>query len=198
MVKPGTDFGPGQLISSARSLGADDAALIPSSQIAVDGQLALQCVDPGCPNYGLSYSCPPYVEGPGYFKDLLRNLPLALVVRLIVPAESLLSWERIEVGRILHELVAHLELEARDLGFDQAQAFAGDSCKTLFCQEHLNCRRIAGDGPCRHPEIARPSMSGFGVDVFNMIQSCEWDVDLDLDPETGIQLAWVAGLVLLG
>ena len=189
-----------QLVEIARSLGASDACLIPSSDLTIDDRLAAKCLEPKCPNYGLSYSCPPYVKGPDHFRKLLHSHPLALVLRLIIPAAILLSWERIEVGRALHEIVARLESEAMAMGFSRTKAFAGDSCKVLFCNEHLSCRRIAEDGSCRHPDLARPSMSGFGLDVFEMIQSSGWETNLDPDPEIDPEerLSWVAGLVLLG
>ena len=189
-----------RLVKIAHTLGASDACLVPSNQLVVEDQLASKCHDPGCPNYGLSYSCPPYVKGPGHFRDLLLDHPFALILRLIVPAASLLSWERVEVGRVLHEIVAQLESEALGMGFSKANAFAGDSCKVLFCDQHLSCRRVDGTGPCRHPNLARPSMSGYGVDVFKMIQSAGWETNLKQDPASGPtdQLSWVAGLVLLG
>ena len=87
-----------QMISCARSFGASDACLIPSADLTINEDLALKCQDPGCPNYGLSYSCPPFVKGPKHFKKLISELPYALVVRIIVPAASLLSWERVDLA----------------------------------------------------------------------------------------------------
>ena len=187
------------LIASAKSLGATDACLIPSAEIEIKDELALICKDPGCPNFGQSYSCPPYVQGPEHIRELINQLPLALVVRIIVPASSLLNWERVDIGRILHEIVANLEDGALRSGSTHAYAFAGDSCKNLFCSNHLNCQRIYQNGPCRHPDLARPSMSGFGVDVYQMIQSCGWKTNLNDGEYEGAEdeLSWVAGLVLL-
>ena len=194
-----TNDRPDLLIKSAKSLGATDACLISSTDIVIKDELARICKDPGCPNYGQSYSCPPFVKGPEHFRELTKDLPLALVVRIIVPAASLLNWERVDVGRVLHEMVAQLENKSISLGSSQAYGFAGDSCKDLFCSNHLNCQRVHENGPCRHPELARPSMSGFGVDVFQMIQSCGWETDLNtgIGEGTEDELSWVAGLVLL-
>ena len=188
-----------ELIASAKSLGATDSCLIPSAEIVIKDELALICKDPGCPNYGQSYSCPPYVQGPAHIRGLIKQLPHALVVRIIVPASSLLSWERVDIGRILHEMVANLEDGALRSGSTCAHAFAGDSCKDLFCSNHLNCQRVYENGPCRHPDLARPSMSGFGVDVYQMIQSCGWKTNLNEADYEGVEdeLSWVAGLVLL-
>lgn len=188
-----------QLVSLAYELGASDAALIPSRLIQIQDHLANKCTEPRCENYGLSFSCPPHVEGPAGFRDLVERLPEALVVRLVVPAAMLLSWERFELGRVHHELVARLEQAAADLGYTQARAFAGGSCKELFCQEHLSCQRME-DGPCRHPDLARPSLSGYGVNVFKLISSCGWETHFKAADEASPEeiLTWVAGLVLIG
>jgi len=188
------------LIQLAISLGATETQILSSDKIIVEDQLALKCVEPKCENYGLSFSCPPYVEGPAFFRELIKSHPQALVIRLVVPAFMLLSWERFGVGKVLHELVASVELEAIKLGCTKSSGFAGGSCKELFCQDHLSCRRVKENGPCRHPDLARPSMSGYGIDVFQLIKSCGWETNLNKEDQlpTDKQFSWVAGLVMIG
>lgn len=189
-----------QLTQLAISLGASEARLISSDDIVVDDQLAHKCIEPQCENYGLSFSCPPYVEGPASFRELIKTHPRALVIRLVIPSSMLLSWERVDLGRVLHELVATVELEARKMGYARSSGFAGGSCKELFCQDHLSCRRIEENGPCRHPDLARPSMSGYGIDVFQLVESCDWETNLNQEVELPVadQLSWVAGLIMIG
>ena len=112
------------LVELAYKLGASDAAILSSSRIQVRDQLALKCSQPRCANYAQSSSCPPYVEGPAGFRELVKQLSDALVVRLVVPATMLLSWERFELGRVHHELVARLEQAASELGYQDSTAFA--------------------------------------------------------------------------
>lgn len=189
-----------QLIQLAISYGASDACILSSSEIVVEDKLALKCLEPQCENYGLSFSCPPFVEGPGSFRKLINTHNRALIFRMVIPSTMFLSWERLDVGRVLHELAASIETEARNIGYTRSSAFAGGSCKELFCQEHLNCQRLIENGPCRHPDLARPSMSGYGVDVFRLIKSCGWETNLNqvegLPPAD--QLSWVAGLIMIG
>jgi len=101
--------------------------------------------------------------------------------------------------RLLHEITAAIETEAKRLGFPDSAGFAGGSCKPSFCHDYPNCRVIAEHGQCRHPEHARPSMSGFGVNVGELMKSAGWSTNLFTagTAEGGEQLAWVAGLVLL-
>jgi hypothetical protein len=46
----------------------------------------------------------------------------AIVVRLAVPSSVLLSYERWEIGHLLHELVAGIEQEAKRLGYTGSKA----------------------------------------------------------------------------
>jgi predicted metal-binding protein len=188
-----------QLIDLAFDLGASDAAVIPSRQIQVRDHLASKCTQPRCENYGQSFSCPPHVAGPAGFRDLNNKLPDALVIRLVIPAAMLLSWERFELGRVHHELVARLETAAVELGRVNSRAFAGGSCKEFFCQDHLSCQLVTG-GSCRHPDLARPSLSGYGVDVFKLISSCGWQTHFKVEDLVNPRdsLAWVAGVILIG
>lgn len=122
------------LVELAYKLGANNTAILSSIRIKVRDQLALKCSQPRCANYGKSFSCQPYVSGPAGFRELVKQLPDALPVQLVVPATMLLSWERFELGRIHHELVARLEQVASELSLQDSRAFAGGCCKELFCQ----------------------------------------------------------------
>jgi predicted metal-binding protein len=86
------------------------------------------------------------------------------------------------------------------MGFIKAKAFAGGSCKQIFCVEHGACRVLSEEGECRNPEYARPSMSGFGINVSKLMEVCGWPADIKT---TGTEaskdpLSWVAGLVMVG
>jgi predicted metal-binding protein len=187
-----------ELVQMATSMGASDAQAIASSDILVKESLAEKCVDPRCSNYGLSPSCPPHVSGPEGFRKLQETHQHAIVVRLVVPAAALLSHERKDFGRLLHELVAGIEQEAITMGYADSRAFAGGSCKNLFCAEHLECRRLAREEECRNPQLARPSMSGFGIDVFELMRTCEWPANANTGAPDADSMSWLAGLVMVG
>lgn len=188
-----------KLVELAISLGASDARVIESAIIHVEERLANLCAEPRCPSYGQSASCPPYVSGPAGFRELKQKLPRAVVVRIVVPSSMLHSSDNMELGRFLYELVSTIEQEAINMGYSDSIAFAGGSCKQLFCSDHLECRRVKGDG-CRHPLVARASMSGYGVNVFELMESCGWATNLDSGrAEPGEEsMSWMAGLVLIG
>jgi len=181
------------------SLGASLAAVIPSAQILVEERLAQFCVEPRCPTYGLSPSCPPYVSGPAGFRKLQESHPYAIVIRLDVLAGVLFGDDRPVVMQVMHEIVSEVEHEAARFGFANPQAFAGGSCKLVFCADEVNCAKLT-TGECRHPDVARPSLSGFGVNVAKMMDACGWETKMGPpDPDAGNgTLSWVVGVVLVG
>jgi predicted metal-binding protein len=189
-----------QLVQAALDLGASDAKAIASARIRVEERLAALCLNPRCENYGLAPSCPPHVSGPSGFRALQETHPHAIVVRLVVPSSILLSCERREVGRFLHELVAGVEQEAVRLGYADSRGFAGGSCKEIFCSAERDCPALEQEGACRYPEYARPSMSGFGIDVFDLVQTCGWPAQHESrgTEAAGESMSWLAGLIAVG
>lgn len=195
-MKASTDFA--ELEQLASSLGASDVVITSAEKIQVDDTLVSFCKDPRCENYGLSPGCPPHVSGPDGFRTLLRDRSHVLVVRIVVPSTVLFSDERRELMAFLHELVATVELAAIKMGYTKSRAFAGGSCKDLFCFDEADCRVLAGRGNCRNPKRSRPSMSGFGVNVSDLLKTCGWKANVKAKHPGDDPLTWVAGIVLLG
>ena len=195
----GTMKNPDKLISCALEAGADAVVIIPAGVIVIRTDLADMCREPGCPNYGLSVNCPPHVAGPAAMRDLLRDFDVAVVFRMDVPADDLFSGNRRRVFQQLHKIAAAVEQAAIDAGFTRARGFAGGSCRELFCHEYENCLVLSANGRCRFPQHARPSMSGFGIDVAALFKSARWTLNLADDKANGSgnKAANICGLVLL-
>ncbi len=162
------------LLELARHLGAVDATLIEVKDIVVRDELAGMCLEPRCDGYGRSLSCPPQVAGPQGFREMMPEYNKALVFKLEVPKEVAFSFERNEVLALIHEIGAEVETAARKMGAIQARAFAGGSCKELFCADYPECRVLDEGKPCRNPHLARPSMSGHGIDVGKLMETAGW------------------------
>ena len=187
------------LIQLACRLGASGAAVISASEICIEDDLAKLCQEPQCENYGLSASCPPHVPGPDGFREYQKQFQQAVVFKIDVPTEILLSSQRREIFQLLHEIAAGVEQAAVEMGYSQSKGFAGGSCKNLFCRVHADCRVLAEGGACRHPHRARPSMSGFGINVSKLLQAAGWPMDRiirDTDPDD-VPMGAVSGLVLI-
>lgn len=187
------------LLKFAAHIGATKVKRLSPESVCVEESLAAFCREPKCPHYGQSMSCPPYVSGPEGFRNILQSCKHAIVLRIEIQPSSLHGEDRPAVMRLLHEITADIENEAKRLGFPDSIGFAGGSCKPSFCSEHSNCRVIAEQGDCRYPEHARASMSGYGVNVGELMKAAGWSAGLFTSGRnTGEeQLSWVAGLVLL-
>jgi len=189
-----------ELIQLALRSGASGAAAIFASDISVEDGLANLCREPRCESYGLSTSCPPYVSGLPGFRELLKIFKHAIVIKIDVPLEILLSSERSDIMRLLHEIAADIEQAAVKTGYSASKAFAGGSCKKIFCQDHKGCRVLTEDGECRNPRPARPSTSGFGINVSKLMQAAGWTMNRynnEADPDKA-STAPICGLILIG
>ncbi len=187
------------LIQYAQTSGASGTKIIATRDIVVEDHLADMCREPRCENYGLSKSCPPHVSGPSVFRRMLEQYDHAIFFKIDVPTEILYSSERREVFQLLHEIAAGIETSAVKMGFSTAQAYAGGSCKKIFCHDHDECLAISDHGKCRNPRYARPSMSGFGINVAMLFKTAGWKMNWtahDTD-STAIKMANVCALVLI-
>ena len=189
-----------ELTELACRLGASSAKVISTRDISIEENLAKLCREPQCESYGLSASCPPHVAGPSGFRKLLKKFDQAVVFKIDVPSELLLSSDRREAFRVLHEIAAGLEHLAVEMGYHHSRAYAGGSCKRLFCQDYTYCRVTKEGGECRNPNRARPSMSGFGINVSKLMEAAGWTMnrvvqETDQDKNS---ISTVCGLVLIG
>jgi predicted metal-binding protein len=188
------------LTRKAKRLGANACAIIPSKEIQVKENLAAICNgEYTCPNYGLAASCPPNVEGPVEFRKWQAKSEYSITVKIELPTSVMFSDERNGIMQLLHKIVSAVEQKAVEIGFRKSKAFAGGSCKQLFCGDQGKCCVLAENKPCRHMEFARPSMSGFGIDVTQLMVSSGWASQKaeNKNSSNKDQLSWVAGLIML-
>ncbi|MCK5680698.1 DUF2284 domain-containing protein [bacterium] len=182
------------LIELACHLGAGTANLIAVSDIIVKDELAGMCREPRCEGLGRSLSCPPEVGGPEAFRKLKTTHNNALVFKVEVPMDVAMSIERNEVLALIHEIGAQVEWAAQEQGATSAKAFAGGSCKVLFCADYPECRVLDEKKPCRNPHLARESMSGYGIDVAKLMATAGWKQKLAQKDDATVTFV---GLVLL-
>lgn len=188
------------IVSRAQRQGVSDVRIVSPDMIPVDSRFVAYCREPRCPGFGMSMSCPPNVEGPDWFREFKSGFDAVLVFKFDVPSRVLLSEERHGITRLIHETAAGIEIAARQARLSRSRGFAGGSCKALFCSDYSACNVLSGQGECRHPDQARQSMSGMGVDFLELSRRLDWkpskitkDTDPDQEP-TGS----MAGMVFLG
>jgi predicted metal-binding protein len=190
-----------ELTAQARSLGATAAVIIPAASLVVEDRFAALCGAPQrCPGYGLAPGCPPHALHPSVFREQLLAYRHILVFKIDAPVADLMSENRLPLARSIHRIAAILETTARSRGMLQARGLAAGSCKELFCAAEEACSVLNKQQPCRHPDLARPSISALGVNFTALAQSVGWPfdkVDLDQAAKDAPAMGLMAGLVLL-
>jgi predicted metal-binding protein len=188
-----------ELLTYARSLGISDAKVLYSDRITVDDRFRSQCGEPRCPNYDTSLNCPPHSMPPDQFREHLKGFTLVLAFKFDMPGEAVLGTERREASLLLHETTVAIEQQAQALGFTRARGYSSGACKKTLCNEHAGCAALENGGRCRHPDKARPSLSGMGVNWHELSKTLGWVMqkteDGDLNPRT--ETIMMAGLVFL-
>jgi predicted metal-binding protein len=188
-----------ELVAFARSLGIGDAKVLGVDRITVDDRFRSQCAEPRCPNYNTSINCPPHAMTPGQFRELIKGFTVLLAFKFDMPMAAVQGTERREASLLLHETTAAIEHKAQSLGFEGARGYSSGACKKTFCYEHADCAALRDGGECRHPDKARPSLSGMGVNWHELSKSLGWAMqkneDGDLNPKS--ETVMMAGLVFL-
>lgn len=183
------------LAETALEMGVSDARIIRAADIPIDPAFAGYCKT--CPNFGKSLSCPPVTMGPDAFRTYAARFGHALAFKFDIPWDILLTPERASANRVLHETAAALEQAAKTLGYSNARGFAAGACKMSFCPDEANCAALSKDGRCRHPDHARQSLSGMGVNFKALSERLGWQMETKIptDPAPG-STGMLAGIVL--
>jgi len=148
------------LLEIAIRMGASDAKAIRSEDIVVRDWVRLKCMF-GCDGYGKRLTCPPYSPSPDELRKILKEYRWAILFKFekdIVKEHC----DLIKHQRDLHTFVVRMEKEAFLRGFYSAFGFGAGACP--------NCDKDCNLGGCIHPDLARPSMEGCGVDVFATVE----------------------------
>jgi predicted metal-binding protein len=187
-----------ELQKSAMDLGVDDAKAISTNIISIQDEIIELCKEPLCESYGESINCPPHTITPREFRKYIRNYHKALLFKIDVDPEILLSEKRFEAFRTIYEIAAQLENLSLNAGYLLSKGFTAGSCKPVFCGEY-ECQALIDGSSCRYPDLARPSMEALGINVFKLVKDVGWDINRitsESKPES-VQSGLLAGLVLV-
>jgi predicted metal-binding protein len=188
-----------ELLAFARSLGIGDAKVLGVDRITVEDRFRSYCAEPRCPNYNTSINCPPHSMTPGQFREHIKGFTLVLAFKFDMPREAVQGTQLREASLLLHETTAAIEQQAQSLGFERARGYSSGACKKTLCYEHADCAALGEGGRCRHSDKARPSLSGMGVNWYELSKTLGWLMqkteDGDLNPKA--ETIMMAGLVFL-
>jgi predicted metal-binding protein len=128
----------------------------------------------GCATYGKNLQCPPHGMEFRDTREMLDSYTWTLVLEGMPP------------GYDFHEKLLQLEKKAFLTGFHKAFVLGAGPCPV--------CSKCPEDGNCRHPDKARPSMEGSGIDVYETARNA--GIPLKPVTERGQYVKYI-GLLLL-
>lgn len=148
--------------------------------------IRLKCAIPLCEYYGVCKVCPPNIPPLNEFREALQYYSQAL---LVVYREKIVSINKYQDNHDaelrLSAAVADLEFKALKEGYYQALGLQVGGCKL--------CEQCSPPGErCRHPYKARPSPTGFGLDLTEL--AMEANVPLEWPP---VEYVSFMGLLLI-
>ncbi|MBN2694914.1 hypothetical protein JXR93_09650 [bacterium] len=141
-------------------------SIIPIDKLPLNPKLIDGCSI--CNNYKLSANCPPFFK-----RNSFNIYKYCLVFKIEILKTEFLDNTIIHFRKLLN-LGIKLEKILKDNGYQNAEAFCGNSCKTVLCSKHSFCNHLFNN-KCRYPNLARASISAIGVDVLKLFEILNWN-----------------------
>lgn len=155
-----------KLLDQVRSLGAYKAAVIPIAEVQFDRSFRAMCESNACGNYNQCWMCPPNA---GDIDELIRqaqSFDRVLVYQTVGQLEDSYDFEGMMEAAHRHNLLAReLTRQFASLPFPRKLHLSAGGCH--MCQV---CAKRTGE-PCRHPDLAMPSLEVYGVNVSELAKA---------------------------
>lgn len=157
-----------RLIDLALAEGASKAIIIPRDQVVLSASFRDICATNACGRYGRCYTCPPYVGDIEDLIEIVRQFSRVLVYQTISPLEDSFDYEGMTKAGYYHaKLSQRLIDRLPELLPSGYLHLASGGCR--LCD---SCQKLE-EKPCVYPDMALPSVSGYGIDVYNTVKDTE-------------------------
>ena len=168
-----------ELLEQVRGLGAYRAELIDVEKIRFDRAFRGLCEQNACGNYGQCWMCPPDA---GDIDELIAeagSYRRALVYQTVGKLEDSYDFEgMMEAARVHGELSRRLTELFETQPFSRKLHLGAGGCHVCpVCAKRTQ-------EPCRHPELAMPSLETYGVAVSELAASCGMNYIIGTDTVT--------------
>ena len=161
-----------KLIDKCIQMGADGAKLIDTGEIFFDPRSHLKCSF-GCNRWGKFWTCPPHNGiSQEMFMDSFSKYKVGLIIKTADP----------KMGQ---DISLAVEKEAL-LSHGAVFAFALALC--------VKCDECSYPDPCRFPDVARPSMDAYGMDIVKTVEIVGFKVEFNEDGQ--MLPAWYSMVLL--
>jgi len=173
--------------------GAKDVKIISINDIILDQRVRLKCMIPPCSQSGLCRHCPPHGYSVEKTKQIIEKYNSGIFFSVEVENKKIANEKIGEAHRnhkfddngrlavlggyflLIFQISALIRKKAKDNGL-KAFCFAASNCKEVICYFYNDCRVLAQNKSCRHPDLSMPSMESAGMDVFKMAANAGWPI----------------------
>ena len=142
-------------------LPVHEYAVIDTSRVPFSDEVEKMCKANRCGRYGTCWTCPPGVGTLDMWREKLNKYPKTLVYTCKYDLEDSFDFETMAEGakatqKVLRTLTAKLRED-------------GVKFTALGCEGCGLCEKCTyPDAPCRHPELAIPSVEACGISVVQL------------------------------
>lgn len=145
------------------------------------------CLENRCGSYDANHMCPPRIGSLEEVEAALQGFPQGVLLQYSRQMDVGNDREGVIRTKLeFHHLILRLERRLKKRGAAQLWGLIGGNCG--LCQ---TCTAVE-DKPCRHPEKARTSLEGIGVDVIALLEKLGLDGQFHPD-----RITWT-GCILIG
>lgn len=154
------------LIAQVCEMGAHKAGVVDVSQIVFDRSFRAMCESNACGNYGRCWMCPPDAGDIDSLIRTARSYQKALVYQTVGSLEDSYDFEGMMAAAHAHNLLARTLTEFfGTLPFARKLHLGAGGCHICeVCAKRTN-------EPCRHPDLAMPSLETYGINVSELAAS---------------------------
>lgn len=196
--------------------GAEDAVIIPASEVIVDPRVRFKCMIPKCYMSGGCAHCPPHGLSVAEVKEIVAAHERGIFFRVKVDSKIIAAsniHDAIEKGIaddsgslmnlgghyiLVFTIVKILEKQARQAGYG-AYGFGAGNCRDPLCFLQPACQGLMSKKGCRNKDLSAYSMESCGMDAYTMAARVGWDhypIGGSCEPET-VPRGSLMGVVLI-
>lgn len=145
----------------AMEMGIDRAKVIDPRSVVTAEWVRMKCQF-GCTGFGIRLCCPPHTPAPDITRKVVDSYKKAILLHR--------SLKKDEKTKVFNESIVRLEIEVFLEGYYKALSMGSGPCR--LCKECETTR------PCKHGDVARPSMEACGIDVFKTARENGFPIDV--------------------
>jgi predicted metal-binding protein len=149
------------LIRIATEQGADQAAILKTSDIQFHEDFRKACEKNACGKYDTNWMGPPAVGPISLLKERVLRFPQGILFQTTHPVASNFDMKGMSAAAVVHNDIFRVILGKIREAYPEAETLPLDAGCCSVCEK---CAYVDGI-PCRNPDLAVSSVEAYGINV---------------------------------